>query len=90
MVLNETSTAIVSIDELQGQGINASDIQKLRAAGICSITSVLSTTRRNLLKIRGLSEIKVEKIKEAAGKIVVSFERSSGQTSSTSLLIIFL
>lgn len=38
MVLNETSTAIVSIDELQGQGINASDIQKLRAAGICSIT----------------------------------------------------
>ncbi|CAM9017873.1 unnamed protein product [Wickerhamomyces anomalus] len=58
MVLNETSTAIVSIDELQGQGINASDIQKLRAAGICSIT------------IRGLSEIKVEKIKEAAGKIV--------------------
>lgn len=31
---------------------------------------MLSTTRRNLAKIKGLSEIKVEKIKEAAGKIV--------------------
>lgn len=31
---------------------------------------MLSTTRRNLAKIKGLSEVKVEKIKEAAGKIV--------------------
>jgi hypothetical protein len=28
---------ILSIDELQSQGVNASDIQKLRAAGVCSI-----------------------------------------------------
>lgn len=32
--------------------------------------TVLSTTRRNLLKIKGLSEVKVEKVKEAAGKII--------------------
>lgn len=31
---------------------------------------MLSTTRRNLLKIKGLSEVKVEKVKEAAGKII--------------------
>lgn len=31
---------------------------------------MLSTTRRNLAKIKGLSEVKVEKIKEAAGKII--------------------
>ncbi|CAX45529.1 DNA double-strand-break repair and homologue-pairing meiosis protein (DMC1/RAD51 homologue), putative [Candida dubliniensis CD36] len=61
--------SIISIDSLQDQGINAGDINKLKSAGICSITSVLSTTRRNLTKIKGLSEIKVEKIKEAAGKI---------------------
>lgn len=29
--------AIVSIDELQSHGVNASDIQKLRGAGVCSI-----------------------------------------------------
>ncbi|KAI5962243.1 uncharacterized protein KGF55_003319 [Candida pseudojiufengensis] len=60
---------IQSIELLQDQGINASDITKLKMAGIHSIASVLSTTRRNLVKIKGLSEIKVEKIKEAAGKI---------------------
>ncbi|KAI5949727.1 hypothetical protein KGF57_004550 [Candida theae] len=60
---------VQSIDFLQDQGINAGDISKLRLAGICSIASVLSTTRRNLAKIKGLSEVKVEKIKEAAGKI---------------------
>ncbi|KAI3402987.1 hypothetical protein KGF56_004240 [Candida oxycetoniae] len=64
-----TIEQIQSIDLLQDQGINASDITKLRGAGICSIASVLSTTRRNLVKIKGLSEVKVEKIKEAAGKI---------------------
>lgn len=32
--------------------------------------TVLSTTRRNMIKIKGLSEIKVEKIKEAAKKIM--------------------
>ncbi|ONH69846.1 Meiotic recombination protein DMC1 [Cyberlindnera fabianii] len=62
--------AIVSIDELQSHGVNASDIQKLRGAGVCSIATVLSTTRRNLMKIRGLSEVKVEKIKEAAAKLM--------------------
>lgn len=28
-------------------------------------------TKRNLCKIKGLSEVKVEKIKEAAGKLMV-------------------
>ncbi|KAH3664374.1 hypothetical protein WICMUC_005759 [Wickerhamomyces mucosus] len=66
----DTINAIMSVDELQAQGVNASDIQKLKAAGISSVSTVLSTTRRNLLKIRGLSEAKVEKIKEAAGKLL--------------------
>lgn len=38
MTQSEGTTMIVAIDELQSQGINASDIQKLRAAGICSVT----------------------------------------------------
>ncbi|KAK9450113.1 uncharacterized protein V1518DRAFT_413024 [Limtongia smithiae] len=66
----ELETTILDVDELQNLGINASDIQKLRAAGIHAVSTVLSTTRRNLLKVKGLSEAKVEKIKEAAGKLV--------------------
>lgn len=83
-----TIESIISVDELQSQGVNASDIQKLKASGICTVSvrclffffdfrftnkiqTVLSTTRRNLCKIRGLSEVKVEKIKEAAGKLMV-------------------
>ncbi|RCK63151.1 Meiotic recombination protein DLH1 [Candida viswanathii] len=64
-----TEETIQSVDLLQDLGINASDINKLKSAGVCSIASVLSTTRRNLTKIKGLSEVKVEKIKEAAGKL---------------------
>ncbi|SCV00348.1 LAME_0G09098g1_1 [Lachancea meyersii CBS 8951] len=63
-------SAIINVDELQSYGINASDLQKLKGAGIYSVNTVLSTTRRNLLKIKGLSEVKVEKVKEAAGKII--------------------
>lgn len=61
---------ITSIDDLQAHGINAADIQKLKSTGIFTVQTVLSTTRRNLTKIKGLSEIKVEKIKEAASKII--------------------
>ncbi|BAO38632.1 meiotic recombination protein DMC1 [Kluyveromyces marxianus] len=66
----ETTSSIVSIDELQNFGINASDITKLKSAGIFTVNTALSTTRRNLCKVRGLSEVKVEKIKEAANKII--------------------
>ncbi|SMN21663.1 similar to Saccharomyces cerevisiae YER179W DMC1 Meiosis-specific protein required for repair of double-strand breaks and pairing between homologous chromosomes [Maudiozyma saulgeensis] len=61
---------IVSVDELQNFGINVSDIQKLKSSGVYTVNTVLSTTRRHLCKIKGLSEVKVEKIKEAAGKVI--------------------
>jgi len=62
----------VDIEELQQQGIGAADIQKLKSAGICTVKSVLSTTCKNLQKIKGLSEAKVEKIRDACNKIVPS------------------
>ncbi|KAG0662896.1 Meiotic recombination protein dmc1 [Maudiozyma exigua] len=64
------SRNIVSVEELQNYGINVSDIQKLKSAGIFTVNTVLSTTRRHLCKIKGLSEVKVEKIKEAANKVI--------------------
>ncbi|KAG7660695.1 uncharacterized protein J8A68_005812 [[Candida] subhashii] len=63
------SEEVQSIDLLQDFGINAGDINKLKSAGIFSIASVLSTTRRNMIKIKGLSEVKVDKIKESASKL---------------------
>ncbi|CAR26807.1 hypothetical protein ZYGR_0I00790 [Zygosaccharomyces rouxii] len=66
----EVSVSIINVDELQNHGINASDLQKLKASGIFTVNTVLSTTRRSLARIKGLSEVKVEKIKEAAGKII--------------------
>ncbi|KAL1708333.1 Rad51-domain-containing protein, partial [Schizophyllum commune] len=61
-----------SIDELQSHGINVQDILKLKSAAINTVSGVSMTTRRQLLKIKGMSEAKVEKIKEAAHKILGS------------------
>ncbi|KAL0951501.1 hypothetical protein HGRIS_008186 [Hohenbuehelia grisea] len=61
-----------SVDELQQHGINVQDILKLKAAAIHTVSGVNMTTRRNLLKIKGMSEAKVEKLKEAAHKILGS------------------
>jgi predicted flap endonuclease-1-like 5' DNA nuclease len=63
---------IVDIDAIQAHGIGAVDIAKLKANGYYTIASVHSATRRNLLKIKGFSEIKVDKVKDAIVKCQVS------------------
>ncbi|KAJ3752303.1 putative DMC1 protein [Lentinula raphanica] len=52
-----------TVDELQQHGINMQDIHKLKAAAINTVSGVNMTTRRQMLKIKGMSEAKVEKIK---------------------------
>uniref|UniRef100_A0AAX7T1M2 Meiotic recombination protein n=1 Tax=Astatotilapia calliptera TaxID=8154 RepID=A0AAX7T1M2_ASTCA len=59
------------IDLLQKHGINMADIKKLKSVGICTVKGIQMTTRKALCNIKGLSEAKVEKIKEAAGKLLV-------------------
>ncbi|XP_028844999.1 meiotic recombination protein DMC1/LIM15 homolog [Denticeps clupeoides] len=58
------------IDLLQKYGINMADIKKLKSVGICTVKGIQMTTRRALCNIKGLSEAKVDKIKEAAGKLL--------------------
>lgn len=48
---------------------NVADIKKLKAVGICTIKGIQMTTRRRLIAIKGFSEAKVDKIKEACAKI---------------------
>eukprot|EP01041_Mallomonas_annulata_P012273 gene12273-25798_t len=57
------------IEDLQSAGINVSDIKKLQEAGLSTIGSVLQCCTRDLLAIKGLSEAKIEKIREAAKKL---------------------
>ncbi|KAJ4365476.1 hypothetical protein N0V95_000411 [Ascochyta clinopodiicola] len=62
---------IIDIEAIQAHGIGAADISKLRANGYHTVAAVHSTTRRNLLKIKGFSEIKVDKVKDALTKCQV-------------------
>jgi hypothetical protein len=62
---------IVDIDAIQAHGIGAVDISKLKSNGYYTIASVHAATRRNLLKIKGFSEIKVDKVKDAIAKCQV-------------------
>ncbi|KAJ5979936.1 Meiotic recombination protein dmc1 [Penicillium waksmanii] len=59
---------IVDIDSIQAHGIGAADITKLKTNGFYTVASVHGATRKTLLKIKGFSEIKVEKVKEAIQK----------------------
>ncbi|KAG8718624.1 Meiotic recombination protein dmc1 [Ceratobasidium sp. 395] len=61
---------------------HAADVsQHHQKEGICTVSGVRMTSRRNLLKIKGMSEAKVEKIKEASQKILGSSFQTGVQVS---------
>lgn len=45
------------------------DIKKLKSSGICTIKGIQMCTRKRLCNIKGFSEAKVDKIKEACAKL---------------------
>uniref|UniRef100_A0A0R3RQQ7 Meiotic recombination protein DMC1/LIM15 homolog n=1 Tax=Elaeophora elaphi TaxID=1147741 RepID=A0A0R3RQQ7_9BILA len=57
------------VELLQSHGINVADIKKLLAVGICTVKGIMMTTRKRLCDVKGLSEAKVDKIKEVACKL---------------------
>mmetsp|Transcript_12758 Transcript_12758/g.14002 ORF Transcript_12758/g.14002 Transcript_12758/m.14002 type:complete len:338 (+) Transcript_12758:129-1142(+) len=56
--------------KLEECGINANDIKKLTEAGHHTIESVIYATKKALCAIKGLSEAKVDKILDAANKLI--------------------
>ncbi|KAL6120678.1 hypothetical protein NUSPORA_02553 [Nucleospora cyclopteri] len=56
------------VDELTALGVAAADVQKLKTAGICTLKGADMATRRTLSRIKGMSDVKVEKIKDALKK----------------------
>ena len=55
----------LGLSSVQEMGIAAADIKKLREASYHVIEAVAHATKRELLLVKGLSEAKVNKIKEA-------------------------
>jgi len=58
------------IDSLRDHGMNQNDIQKLIDAGFMSVEAVFYTTKKNLCQIKGLSELKVDKILNICNEIL--------------------
>ena len=62
--------AYLLIDQLEGSGITAGDIKKLKEAGLHTVEMVAQTTKKELGAIKGISDNKVEKLIEAAFKMI--------------------
>jgi len=67
--INDEESFFRDVSVLQDHGINAADLKKLKQAGICTVKGIQMTTRKGLSNIKGISEAKVDKIKEAAAKM---------------------
>lgn len=69
MMDDEAEFTINEIEKLQEFGINAADLNKLKASGFCTVSSILMATKKELLNIKGITDQKIEKIQEAAMKL---------------------
>lgn len=61
---------IVRIDKLADTGIiNKADVDRLKEAGYQTLLSILMSTKKELLQVKGFTDIKVDRILIAAKKI---------------------
>eukprot|EP01080_Neovahlkampfia_damariscottae_P009468 gene9468-1674_t len=67
--IEEVEDSIKLIGELENEGVSASDIEKLKKDGYYTIESILSTPKKNLLLVKGVSDAKADKIIAAAYKV---------------------
>ncbi|KAB0803275.1 hypothetical protein PPYR_00245 [Photinus pyralis] len=58
------------LSKLEGNGITAADIKKLKESGYCTVESVAYAPKKFLLTIKGISEAKADKILDEATKLV--------------------
>ncbi|KAJ7980513.1 Pectinesterase [Quillaja saponaria] len=72
----------------QASGIASIDVKKLRDVDLCIVESVAYSPRKELLQIKGISEAKVDKIIEAASKLVPLGFTSTSQLHAQRLKII--
>lgn len=58
------------VDLLEEHGIAAADIKKLKDGGVYTVEGLMFTIKKDLLKIKGISDSKLDKVLEAASKLV--------------------
>ena len=58
------------IERLEGPGLGAPDLKKLKEAGYHTIEAICHATKKELTQIKGISDNKVEKILESAFKML--------------------
>ena len=76
--VEEEEDGPVQIMKLTEHGINQGDIKKLQEAGFTTVESVAYTPKKTLINVKGLSEAKIDKILEAAQKLVpMGFQTAS-------------
>eukprot|EP01018_Ginkgo_biloba_P027800 Gb_14443 [translate_table: standard] len=76
------------VEQLQACGISATDTKKLKDAGLCTVEAVTYSPKKELIQIKGLSDAKVDKIIEAASKLVPMGFTSASQLHAQRLEII--
>ena len=54
----------------QQHGIGAADLKKLAEAGYNTIESIAFTGKKKLIEVKGITEVKADKLLEAASKMV--------------------
>ena len=64
-----------SVEELQAGGVSATDVKKLVAGGYMTVQSIVMATMKRLCEVRGVSEAKAGKIKDAAEAICAKGNR---------------
>lgn len=57
------------IDVLQSHGVNASDVDKLKAAGIHSVEGLQMATKKQVLEVRGITEARYASLISAASTV---------------------
>jgi DNA repair protein RAD51 len=58
------------ITALETCGISANDTKKLKEAGFYTIESIVFTSKKNMIQIKGLTEQKIDKIIENSLKLL--------------------
>ncbi|KAG7390653.1 recombinase rad51 [Phytophthora pseudosyringae] len=58
------------VNVLEQAGINATDVNKLKEAGMYTVDAVAMATKKQLVGIKGISEVKAEKMLKAAREMV--------------------
>ena len=68
--MEDVQDEFVSVDQLAVHGVGMSDVKKLKDEGIFTCNAITMTTRKVLTGVKGLSDAKVDKILEAAQKLL--------------------